>query len=400
MELPYLVDSNGNISNHYLLYKHKPGKLEDDGVTTEVKAATSDPSHHKYLAPCENSSQKIGCQICVATSNEGEISKRVCPVYCRDDVNKDQLIYLLRSNLLESFTSAKCFTNLEENRLYVAKGDTYHRCSISLNETPQHYEIAICQKNTNIDDFQSLTRRLFQAKLSIDELHCKVVGNEDMLLHGQYVKTIFSLVHVSYIWYSNIEKDCLSNVPCNLAYDICGHGGEGSSSNNCGSHGNSDRIPFAFVGSLKKDPSIQVCLCVVDSLSRSLYSISDARLLWSKSPELRKHYFQQRPQENVAAISPFSMYAPEWKHDISFWQDTEVEFDELTYMDVVRDHLGDCVKEVLLMNVWTPEGENRTSRCYRQLHQPNDQAVSYHRAHEFQRLLRLKVAHVFNVDLR
>ena len=94
------------------------------------------------------------------------------------------------------------------------------------------------------------------------------------------------------------------------------------------------------------------------------------------------------------------MYAPEWKHDISFWQDTEVEFDELTYMDVVRDHLGDCVKEVLLMNVWTPEGENRTSRCYRQLHQPNDQAVSYHRAHEFQRLLRLKVAHVFNVDLR
>ena len=51
LELPYLVDNNGDFSNHYLLYIHQPGKLADDSFTTEVKAATSDPSHHKYLAP-------------------------------------------------------------------------------------------------------------------------------------------------------------------------------------------------------------------------------------------------------------------------------------------------------------------------------------------------------------
>ena len=354
------------------------------------------------LLPCENSSQKIRCQVCVVTRTE-EVSKRICPIYSRKNVDKDKLIYLLRSSLLESFISAKYFTDLKENHLYVAKGDTYHRCSISSNETPQHYEIAMWQKNINTDDFQRFIRKLFESILSTDNLHCDVTGNETIVPCGQYEKTLFSLVHVSHVWYSNIE-DCLSNVPCNLAYDTYAHRGEGSSSINIGSHrqcqhGNSHRIPFAFVGSLKMDPSIQVCLCIVDSLSRSLYSISDARLLWSRCPELRKHYSQQRPQESVAIV-PLSMYAPEWKHDISFWQDTEVEFDELTYMDVVRDHLGDCVKDVLLMNVWTPEGEKRTSRCYRQLHRPSDQAVSYHRAHEFQRLLRLKVAHVFNVDLR
>ena len=131
--LPYIVDNNGNFSNHYLLYIHKPGKLEGDGVTTEVKAATNDPSYHKYLAPCGNSSQKIRCQVCVATRTEGEVSgKGVCPIYSRENVDKDQSVHLLRSNLLESFVSAKCFTHMEENRLYVAKGDTYHRCNVSL----------------------------------------------------------------------------------------------------------------------------------------------------------------------------------------------------------------------------------------------------------------------------
>ena len=138
-------------------------------------------------------------------------------------------------------------------------------------------------------------------------------------------------------------------------------------------------------------------MCIVDVLCQALYNASDARLLWSDSPEFLSQLTEIPP---CVPIQPLSRYAPEWKHDISFWQNPDVEFDELIYMDVVRDHLGDCVKEPKSMNVWTPQGEKRTSRCYRQLHQPSDQAVSYHRAHEFQRLLRLKVAHVFKIELR
>ncbi len=48
-----------------------------------------------------------------------------------------------------------------------------------------------------------------------------------------------------------------------------------------------------------------------------------------------------------------------------------------------------------------PSGDQAmTSLCYRGIHRSHDQALSYHRAHEFQRLLRLKVAHIFKVQLR
>ena len=45
-------------------------------------------------------------------------------------------------------------------------------------------------------------------------------------------------------------------------------------------------------------------------------------------------------------------------------------------------------------------GQTMTSLCYRGIHSSCDEALSYQRAHEFQRLLRLKVAHVFKVQLR
>ena len=409
LKYPYVIDKHSQtIDMNYLLHLAKPCTI----AKTSGKMSNEtycDPSHHKYFNPCENSSQTIRCQVCVTSTSEA-CGGDICAMYSRNETWDNDTVNFLRSNLLESIVQTGCFMHHGDKCVRLAKGDTYQRCTISPTNTPQQYEMVFWQRDCEVKHFidvvkSSLESTLLKQNISHEAIYKTDITDKDCT---QYEKVIFSYINVECILSTHVKTENPLNVPCNMALDHIRNNTqlEASSCENIKTQdGESNqktretakKIPYAYIGSLKTDTSVQLCVCIVDVLCRALYNVNDARLLWSNCPEFLSQLSKIEP---CVPVQPLSLYAPEWKHDVSFWLDPEVKFDELTYMDVVRDHLGDCVTEVKLMNVWTPQGEKRTSRCYRQLHQPCDQAVSYHRAHEFQRLLRLKVAHVFKVELR
>ncbi len=396
-ELPYVIPCNSEAvdPHHYLVRKLQRENACGTCATAQFPVSR-DPSKHKFFAPCQGSAQTISCSACVGEKN-GHNEK--CRVYSREFAAQEDCVGYLRCNLLESLMQADAFSNCAENRLFIAHGDNYKRCKISQRTTSQRYELVCWQKGGKKRDFGENVRKAFEDELTVyKKTNCSTEFGQD---YTENMHEAQNDATIECVFLADEPNDIAFLVPCNQAYE---HHKKLSTDKNMDvkkpklqlENDSESKIPFAYVGTLKDDPTISLLVCRIDLLARVLFDIPEARMTWLDSEDVSG----EASCQEIPQVAPLARYAPEWKHDVSFWHDSDVEFDELTYMDVVRDHVGDCVRDVILMNVWTPGGESRTSRCYRQIYQPSGQAVSYHRAHEFQRLLRLKVAHVLNVELR
>ena len=100
------------------------------------------------------------------------------------------------------------------------------------------------------------------------------------------------------------------------------------------------------------------------------------------------------------SVTPHSLYPPLWRHDLGFWLSDSEECDEAVMVDVIRDVCGDTMRKLILMNSWTQPETGRRSRCYRQVYQSNELAVSHDMAHALQNTVRLTVADRLKVELR
>ena len=163
----------------------------------------------------------------------------------------------------------------------------------------------------------------------------------------------------------------------------------------------------------------------LESIGSKIFGIENPRWFWSKDPRsldpfkfngmeklakvgplpgIGKGAASSQPTQQVLShfqqFSPFSLHAPTWNHDISFWEKTTERFREQEFYDIIRDLAGDNVQEVALLDSFCDKDAGRRSRCYRQVFKSCDQPLSYMKSHDLQKYIRLQVHDKLNVILR
>lgn len=155
-------------------------------------------------------------------------------------------------------------------------------------------------------------------------------------------------------------------------------------------------------------------LCMLASYK---YSIEDERLLWSHDSRVVDQFTRntcEQYQDNVVKVeqnschkqsqtdvvrSP-SLYPMTFSHDMSFWENQSLPFNELEYFNIIRDVAGDCVTHVDLIDTYTDPESGKCSRCYRLTFQSADKVLSYDTSWKLQSLIRLEVEKRMKIVLR
>jgi hypothetical protein len=97
--------------------------------------------------------------------------------------------------------------------------------------------------------------------------------------------------------------------------------------------------------------------------------------------------------------NPLSLYPIKHRHDVTFWEKRNDDFDEQLFFDSIRNIADDNVKSATLVNEFD-HGEYGHSRCYRLIYQSCDKALSYLMSHDLQNTIRLTVEAEQCVTLR
>ncbi|KAH9857096.1 phenylalanyl-tRNA synthetase [Lenzites betulinus] len=97
----------------------------------------------------------------------------------------------------------------------------------------------------------------------------------------------------------------------------------------------------------------------LERIAMILFSIPDIRLFWSQDPR----FLSQFTAGKISTFKPYSKYPACYK-DVSFWLG-ETGLHDNDFCDLVRDHAGDLVQDVVLIDSFTHPKTNRSSKCYR-----------------------------------
>ncbi|GAB1599896.1 ferredoxin-fold anticodon-binding domain-containing protein 1 homolog [Argonauta hians] len=140
----------------------------------------------------------------------------------------------------------------------------------------------------------------------------------------------------------------------------------------------------------------------ISTLSQVCFSIEAKYLLWE--PDFRKYSIQSSTsmKSNISkpCFVPLTLYPLQFQHDMSFWECSNMSFDELQFHQIIRDITGDCVMSVCLIDTYKDPDTRRTSRCYRLTFQSWHRCLSYNTSWKLQSLLRLQVAQQMSIILR
>lgn len=134
-----------------------------------------------------------------------------------------------------------------------------------------------------------------------------------------------------------------------------------------------------------------VCL---EEIVINKYGIKDMRLLWSS--DIRWWTRLCSLDNSLLPVVPFSLYAPSYVHDLSFWSNSE--FDEETFFSLVRRIAGDDIKQIDLLETFhQKEDPSKESRCYRMVYQSCDKALTKDKAGSLQTRIRTAVEETLGV---
>ncbi|XP_071843225.1 ferredoxin-fold anticodon-binding domain-containing protein 1-like isoform X3 [Apostichopus japonicus] len=134
-----------------------------------------------------------------------------------------------------------------------------------------------------------------------------------------------------------------------------------------------------------------VCL---EEIVINKYGIKDMRLLWSS--DIRWWTRLCSLDNSLLPVVPFSLYAPSYVHDLSFWSNSE--FDEETFFSLVRRIAGDDIKQIDLLETFHQKEEpSKESRCYRMVYQSCDKALTKDKAGSLQTRIRTAVEETLGV---
>ena len=333
---------------------------------------------------------------------EGTRRVNICPYYT---VKKSGVLeqLKLRTSLLDCGTLVKILSNSES--IITACGDVYKRTWPSPDDLPAQHEFValIPESGTNQLSQPALTNKV------CDVLKV-VMPNADIHLTN-------SEVHKLSVWYQHYFED----VQCiEVGYKSV-NAFHKTSCNQVSAKGAAS-VPqqghkvtklskvIGYIGKLrtgdvpllkdKKVKSTALVILSLDSITQVRFDIQSKSLLWCDKSEFFNQFRNVSADDRNVSFQTISHFPPLWRHDLSFWEKSDEILNEQRFIDIVRNIAGDSITEMILMNVWRDPESDKISKCYRQIYQSFDAALSHAKAHDFQNAVRLKVSKIFGVDLR
>ncbi|XP_051012382.1 ferredoxin-fold anticodon-binding domain-containing protein 1 [Acomys russatus] len=134
----------------------------------------------------------------------------------------------------------------------------------------------------------------------------------------------------------------------------------------------------------------------LDLLAMLVYDISDWRILWTFDNRFLKRFAPGK----IERFKSYSLYPPCYVHDISFWLDEKIGFDELEFHTIARAVSQDAIISVQFLGRFQRPGTEQVSLCYRLTYQACDKALSPKVAAAMQSQFRKEIQRQLHVSLR
>ena len=140
----------------------------------------------------------------------------------------------------------------------------------------------------------------------------------------------------------------------------------------------------------------------LDEIASILLNLSDKRLLYSLDKRFTNQFLNSYKADSHlgSAIKVPSLYPMTFVHDMSFWENEKLEFDERAFCDMVRNIADDTVVSIELIDKYKDPQTERLSRCNRMFFQSPDRALCYDTSWKLQSLIRLEVEKHLKIILR
>ena len=305
----------------------------------------------------------------------------------------------LRISLLElvPFLLEERTDILSRGSIIYASGDVYRNdVGIILSPSAKH-EILLLWKavnsisNVNEDKIQQVLNNCFSScNNTIEVTMCRDFDPPKWLSEHLEIQTV-QMIELSYR-----SDNVKYTVSCNQVGDM---GPPDPNRNRSSAKMLKTSQVIGYVGKMLNCDNFYSCVLSLEQLTIARYDIPHVNLLSEESSLFLDQFSHLSPQD-IYTCHPVSYYPPMWRHDISFWENSDTPFDEGHFFNIIQDIAGHVLNKVILRNVWKEPNSSRVSRCYRQIYQSFLYAVSHAEAHQFQNAIRLTVEKEMGVILR
>lgn len=407
-----------NISNGCIFQK------DDKGIFYDTTDQTSLANCYYTLKRMENAKEdndfRISLEALGLTCGNGKCN-------CKEGL---EVLYL-RTSLLETFKVAGI---LSEKWCHLQTGPVFTPCHIQTtgSHLPVQYQMLIMWHDANADNLPNLTDSQTSGNEFVDE-----IGEEEMS-EIAYINSKIEYVDIGTDTETEMQIDHLHNVSevyilkkmmkvlkrfigedCNIEFHRqCVQENLsrvlhvekkvhrlGDFRINIGA---ANKISLGELVEIidehrEENPKYLGLLLFIDELASLKFNFKDKRLLYSLDERVKKQYVQlgivsAHEQKNYIRIP--SLYPKIFIHDMSFWENDKLEFDETEFSNVIRTIADDVVFNIELIDRYKDPATGRHSRCYRMMFQSPDKALCYDISWKLQSLIRLEVEKHLQITLR
>lgn len=133
----------------------------------------------------------------------------------------------------------------------------------------------------------------------------------------------------------------------------------------------------------------------VDRVAMLLFGIPDIRLFWTQDERFAKQF----RQNSINTFVPYSKY-PGIKRDVSFWLPSQSLLHANDVMEAVRNHGGNLVENVELVDQFVHPKTGKTLQCYRVNYQSMDRNLTNDEINAIHSNVEADLVKHFSVEIR
>lgn len=133
----------------------------------------------------------------------------------------------------------------------------------------------------------------------------------------------------------------------------------------------------------------------LDRVAMLLFGIPDIRLFWTQDERFSKQFLQN----SISTFVPYSKY-PGIKRDVSFWLPSQSLLHANDVMETVRNHGGNLVENVEIVDEFVHPKTGKTLQCYRVNYQSMDRNLTNDEINAIHKQVETDLVKHFNVDIR
>lgn len=285
-------------------------------------------------------------------------------------VSKDGKESYFRTSLIENIPLLLDCEDFEKSQLLLTSGLTYKQGVISPGFLPVSLELlGLTKCNAEENKLEEINEMLSRSLKT-----CSLSTNFATSAHKTWLQIIIKTISVEFV----------SKIMCkNIAEEMCiGH--------------------ILKISNRSKENEIQLWgfLMNIDIVTQIRFSVEHKRILWHKNLGKFLKPDPQHSSATTAKYEPVSIFPLKFVHDMSFWENAALVFDENQLSSIVCEVAGDCVSNVTLIDTYHEPETKRTGRCYRLTFQSWDLCLSYETSWKLQSLIRLVTAEKMGITLR